>query len=81
MTSPNDEMFLQCPGSRTGLLDLLLQRSELLCTEKLNQRDIQSVAELFDRHDNPKTWGVVGIIAVLGVLTSILFIFKNRRKY
>ena len=30
---------------------------------------------------DPKTWGIVGIVAVLGVLTSILIIFKNRRKF
>ena len=30
---------------------------------------------------DPKTWGIVGIVAVLGVLTSILIIRKNRRKF
>lgn len=30
---------------------------------------------------DPKTWGIVGIVAIMGVLTSILIIRKNRRKF
>ena len=34
-----------------GLLDFLLQRAEVLRIEKLNQRDIQAVAQHFDGDD------------------------------